>query len=502
MKPPLRTRADVDGAARGPRRRHDRRDRHRPRAAPPRREGRRVRPGGVRHRRPRDRAAGSALELVARGRARPADAGRAHDHRPGAHPRAARRARSRRAPPPTSRWSIRSGAGRSTRGRFRSKSRNTPFDGLGAGGPRGGRAGRRAARSTTIGRRTPVLRVRVVSDAATATPSWRSPTARSSAGAPSARVGEARGRGRLQHQHDRLPGDPHRSVLRGADRRDDVSRDRQRRREPRGRRVAAAVRARLRRARVPRRAVAAGAREESLGAYLARHGTSRASRASTRARWCATCAITARRRRCSRASTSDADAAGAQGARTRPSLVGPRPRARASPAASRTTGREGPWTLGGGRTADEVAAARGRPPLRVVAYDFGIKCNILRNLVGAAARCASCPRRRRRRDVLALRPDGVFLSNGPGDPDAVAGAPRDVAALLGQGARLRHLPRPPDPRPRARRHDVQAQVRPPRRQPAGEGPDDGQGRDHVAEPRLRGRRRTRSAAAPRSRTST
>src|SRR5207249_4984157 len=65
------------------------------------------------------------------------------------------------------------------------------------------------------------------------------------------RGGRGRGRARLQHQHDRVPGDPDRPVVRGAARGDDVPGDRQRRREPRGRRVAPAVRARLRRARVP-----------------------------------------------------------------------------------------------------------------------------------------------------------------------------------------------------------------------------------------------------------
>ena len=56
--------------------------------------------------------------------------------------------------------------------------------------------------------------------------------------------------------------------------------------------------------------------------------------------------------------------------------------------------------------------------------------------------------------VLAREPDGVFLSNGPGDPAAVAGAAATVGALVGERARLRDLPRPPDPRPRARRRDA------------------------------------------------
>ena len=54
-------------------------------------------------------------------------------------------------------------------------------------------------------------------------------------------------------------------------------------------------------------------------------------------------------------------------------------------------------------------------------------------------------------DVLAREPDGVFLSNGPGDPAAVAYAVDAIRGLLGRGAGVRHLPRPPAARPRARR---------------------------------------------------
>jgi carbamoyl-phosphate synthase small subunit len=93
---------------------------------------------------------------------------------------------------------------------------------------------------------------------------------------------------------------------------------------------------------------------------------------------------------------------------------------------------QGPWKLGGYVTADEISAALGRPTLKVVAYDFGIKWNILRNLVGVGCAVRVVPASTPAKDVLALRPDGVFLSNGPGDPDAVAGAPENVAALLGK----------------------------------------------------------------------
>jgi carbamoyl-phosphate synthase small subunit len=94
---------------------------------------------------------------------------------------------------------------------------------------------------------------------------------------------------------------------------------------------------------------------------------------------------------------------------------------------------QGPWKLGHGYTnAADVAAERGKKPLDVVAYDFGIKHNILRNLVGAGCRVRVVPAYTPAADVLATKPDGVFLSNGPGDPDAVAGAPENVAKLLGK----------------------------------------------------------------------
>ena len=55
--------------------------------------------------------------------------------------------------------------------------------------------------------------------------------------------------------------------------------------------------------------------------------------------------------------------------------------------------------------------------MHVVAYDFGIKRNILRCSPITAAASPSCRRRRRPSEVLALNPDGMFLSNGPGDPE-------------------------------------------------------------------------------------
>jgi carbamoyl-phosphate synthase small subunit len=70
-------------------------------------------------------------------------------------------------------------------------------------------------------------------------------------------------------------------------------------------------------------------------------------------------------------------------------------------------------------------------PFRVVAYDFGIKRTILRHLVGVGCRVEVVAASTPAADVLARTPDGVFLSNGPGDPAAVVGATDAVRALVG-----------------------------------------------------------------------
>jgi carbamoyl-phosphate synthase small subunit len=67
----------------------------------------------------------------------------------------------------------------------------------------------------------------------------------------------------------------------------------------------------------------------------------------------------------------------------------------------------------------------------VVAYDYGIKRTILRHLASAGCFVDVVPASTPAADVLARNPDGVFLSNGPGDPEAVAGAAESVRELLG-----------------------------------------------------------------------
>lgn len=72
---------------------------------------------------------------------------------------------------------------------------------------------------------------------------------------------------------------------------------------------------------------------------------------------------------------------------------------------------EGEWVLGEGYT--QPANSR----FHVVAYDFGVKRNILRMLVSRGCRLTVVPAQTPAAEVLALNPDGVFLSNGPGDPE-------------------------------------------------------------------------------------
>ncbi|MGH9840476.1 MAG: glutamine-hydrolyzing carbamoyl-phosphate synthase small subunit [Blastocatellia bacterium] len=90
------------------------------------------------------------------------------------------------------------------------------------------------------------------------------------------------------------------------------------------------------------------------------------------------------------------------------------------------------WTL------DPTAAlgegrllARDEEPFRVVAYDFGIKYYILRYLAAAGCQITVVPANTPADDVLGLAPDGIFLSNGPGDPAALPGIVGEIKKLMG-----------------------------------------------------------------------
>ncbi|MSP23887.1 MAG: carbamoyl-phosphate synthase small subunit, partial [Myxococcales bacterium] len=80
-----------------------------------------------------------------------------------------------------------------------------------------------------------------------------------------------------------------------------------------------------------------------------------------------------------------------------------------------------------------LASAPLLPPSRhVVVLDLGIKRNILRCLVDVGCRITAVPARTSAQEILALRPDGIFVSNGPGDPQAVTYAVETLRALLGK----------------------------------------------------------------------
>lgn len=94
--------------------------------------------------------------------------------------------------------------------------------------------------------------------------------------------------------------------------------------------------------------------------------------------------------------------------------------------------REGAWTQAAQGWGYERPAQDGLVR-HVVAYDFGIKRNILRMLVARGCRVTVVPAETPAGDALALAPDGVFLSNGPGDPEPCAYAIAAVRELLEAG---------------------------------------------------------------------
>jgi carbamoyl-phosphate synthase small subunit len=92
------------------------------------------------------------------------------------------------------------------------------------------------------------------------------------------------------------------------------------------------------------------------------------------------------------------------------------------------------WSLGDSQAGGKPGfGTQGAPRFHVVAYDFGVKRNILRMLAQRGCRVTVVPAQTPVRDVLALRPDGLFLSNGPGDPEPCVYAIDAVRELLETG---------------------------------------------------------------------
>ena len=132
--------------------------------------------------------------------------------------------------------------------------------------------------------------------------------------------------------------------------------------------------------------------------------------------------------------------------------------------------------------------------IQIAMIDTGVKLSIVRNLRARGRHRRPCiPCHAGADALLATEPDAVFLANGPGDPGALDYIVQHRPRAGRQAARLRHLPRPPAAVPGGRPGDLQAALRPPRRQPPGQGPVHRPHRDHQPEPRLRGARPRRRA---------
>jgi len=85
------------------------------------------------------------------------------------------------------------------------------------------------------------------------------------------------------------------------------------------------------------------------------------------------------------------------------------------------------WTLGQGYGRQD------QPKFNVIAFDFGIKRNILRKLAARGCKLTVIPAQSAAKDALAHQPDGIFLSNGPGDPEPCDYAIRAIRELLAAG---------------------------------------------------------------------
>jgi carbamoyl-phosphate synthase small subunit len=83
-------------------------------------------------------------------------------------------------------------------------------------------------------------------------------------------------------------------------------------------------------------------------------------------------------------------------------------------------------------TSESAAERSGPERKKVVAFDYGIKHNILRRLVSSGCDVTVVPAQTTAEEVLALQPNGIFLSNGPGDPDAVVYAQKTIRKLAGR----------------------------------------------------------------------
>ncbi len=116
-----------------------------------------------------------------------------------------------------------------------------------------------------------------------------------------------------------------------------------------------------------------------------------------------------------------------QTARNSPTMTGQNLVSRVSTASAYS------WTQGVEPvSASDKALPPEDPRFHVVAYDYGIKRNILRHLVQIGSRLTVVPAGTSAEDVLSLKPDGIFLSNGPGDPEPLERQSAEVRRLIGK----------------------------------------------------------------------
>jgi carbamoyl-phosphate synthase small subunit len=172
--------------------------------------------------------------------------------------------------------------------------------------------------------------------------------------------------------------------------------------------------------------------QEPLGDYLVRHGVPGIADIDTR-RLTRILRDKGAQNGCLQGGDID-EAAALDAARAFPGLKG-MDLAREVTTSSPYAWAQGLWTREGGlppapRPIEE------RLPYHVVAYDYGIKRNILRMLVARGCRVTVVPARMPAADVAKLEPDGVFLSNGPGDPEPCDYAISAIARLLDTGIPL------------------------------------------------------------------
>ena len=94
---------------------------------------------------------------------------------------------------------------------------------------------------------------------------------------------------------------------------------------------------------------------------------------------------------------------------------------------------QGSWTLEAGLPPGALQPVEEKLPYHVVAYDYGVKRNILRMLVDRGCRLTVVPAQTPAAEVLGLNPDGVFLSNGPGDPEPCDYAIEAIRQIVDSG---------------------------------------------------------------------